>query len=168
MTLSPKPLSSCAPYRGVEQRTAEIVVSEIGVDMSRFPSANHLASWGALCPGNNESAGKRKSGKTRKGNQWLRRVLVEVAWAAFRTKETYLSSQYHRLVACRGKKKAIVAVAHSILVAIYHALENQAPYRDLGANYLTKLNETNIKHYHARRREELGYQVSITPLEQAA
>jgi transposase len=153
---------------GVEQRTAQVIISEIGTDMSRFPSANHLASWAGLCPGNNESAGKRKSGKTRKGDQWLRRALVEVAWAASRTKETYLSSQYHRLVARRGKKKAIVAVAHSVLVAIYYILVNTVPYRDLGADYLVKLNETNIKRYHVRRLQELGYQVSITPLEQAA
>jgi transposase len=153
---------------GVEMRTAQVIISEIGIDMSRFPSANHLASWAGLCPGNNESAGKRKSGKTRKGDQWLRRALVEVAWAASRTKENYLCSQYHRLVARRGKKKAIVAVAHSILVAIYHILANAVPYHDLGANYLDKLNETNIKRYHVKRLQELGFQVSITPLEQAA
>jgi transposase len=153
---------------GVELKTAEVIISEIGTDMSRFPSASHLASWAGLCPGNNESAGKRKTGKTRKGDQWLRRALVEVAWAASRTKDTYLSSQYHRLVARRGKKKAIVAVAHSILVSIYHILVNTLPYQDLGANYLDKLNETNIKRYHVRRLEELGYQVSIVPLEQAA
>jgi len=153
---------------GVELKTAEVIISEIGTDMSRFPSASHLASWAGLCPGNNESAGKRKSGKTRKGDQWLRRALVEVAWAASRTKETYLFSQYHRLAARRGKKKAIVAVAHSILVAIYHILVNAVPYQDLGPNYLDKLNETNIKRYHVRRLEDLGYKVSITPLEQAA
>jgi transposase len=153
---------------GVEKRTAQVIISEIGTDMSRFPSADHLASWAGLCPGNNESAGKRKTGKTRKGDQWLRRALVEVAWAASRTKGTYLSSQYHRLVARRGKKKAIVAVAHSILVAVYHILVNRAPYQDLGPDYLLKLNETNIKRYHVRRLQELGYQVSITPLEQAA
>jgi len=153
---------------GVEKRTAQVIISEIGTDMSCFPSANHLASWAGLCPGNNESAGKRKAGKTRKGDQWLRRALVEVAWAASRTKETYLSSQYHRLVARRGKKKAIVAVAHTILVAIYHILANGIPYQDLGPNYLVKLNETNIKRYHVRRLQELGYEVSITPLEQAA
>lgn len=153
---------------GVEMRTAQVIISEIGTDMSRFPSANHLASWAGLCPGNNESAGKRKTGKTRKGDQWLRRTLVEAAHAASRTRETYLSSQYHRLVARRGKKKATVAVAHSILVATYHILANKTPYQDLGPDYLTKLNETNIKRYHVRRLQELGYQVNITPLEQAA
>ncbi len=153
---------------GVEKRTAQVIISEIGTDMSRFPSANHLASWAGLCPGNNESAGKRKTAKTRKGDQWLHRALVEVAWAASRTKETYLSSQYHRLVARRGKKKAIVAVAHSILVSVYHILSNGLPYQDLGPNYLDKLNEANIKRYHVRRLEELGYRVSITSLDQAA
>ena len=153
---------------GVELKTAEVIISEIGTDMSRFPSASHLASWAGLCPANIETGGKRKSGKTRKGDQWLRRTLVEVAWAASRTKETYLFSQYHRIAARRGKNKAIVAVAHSILVAIYHILVNAVPYQDLGANYLDKLNETNIKRYHVRRLEDLGYKVSITPLEQAA
>lgn len=153
---------------GVEQRTAQVIISEIGTDMSRFPSANHLASWAGLCPGNNETAGKRKNGKTRKGDQWLRRAMVEVAWAASRTKQTYLSSQYHRLVARRGKKKAIVAVAHSVLVAIYHILVNRVAYQDLGDDYLVKLNETNIKRYHVRSLEELGYKVTIMPLEQAA
>lgn len=122
---------------GVAKRTAEVLIAEIGVDMSVFPTAGHLASWAGLCPGNNESAGKHKSGKTRKGNRWLRGMLIEAASAATRTSNTALSARYRRIMRHRGHKKAVVAVAHAILVAAYHLLARQVPYRELGPDTTT-------------------------------
>ncbi|MEI9477445.1 MAG: IS110 family transposase [Deltaproteobacteria bacterium] len=116
----------------VDQKTAELIVAEIGVDMNRFPTHPHLASWAGLCPGNNESAGKRKSGKTRKGDRWLKRGLMESSWAVGRTNDTYFSALYHRMARRRGKKKAVVAVAHTTLVIIYYMLKHKLPYRELG------------------------------------
>jgi len=149
---------------GVNRKTAEVIIAEIGVDMSKFPTHRHIASWVALCPGNNESAGKHKSGRTRKGNQWLRRSLIEIAHAARRAKNTYLSSQYYRLVSRRGKKKAIVAVAHSILVIAYYILKNNVPYQDLGNNYFERLNAAHIQRHHVRMLERLGLKVTLEPL----
>ena len=108
---------------GVDQRAAESIVAEIGTDMERFPTAGHLASWAGMCPGNDQSAGKRRSGRTTKGNRWLRQTLVQAAWAASHTKGTYLSAQYHRLAARRGKKRAMVALGHTLLVIVYHVLK---------------------------------------------
>lgn len=156
------------PVPGINQRMAEDVLSEIGVDMSCFPSHGHAASWAGICPGNNETAGKRKSGKTRKGNQWLRRYLVEAAWAAVRKKGTYLSALYYRLVPRRGKKKAIVAVAHALLVIIYHILKGQVSYRELGSDHFNKLNAAYIQRHHVKRLESLGFKVIIEPLSKAA
>jgi len=153
---------------GIDQRVAEGILSEIGADMNWFPSDRHLSSWAGACPGNNESAGKRKSGKTRKGNRWLYRYLIEAAWAASRSKGTYFNAFYHRLVARRGKKKAIVAVAHSLLVVVYHVLKKQVPYHELGADHFDKLNLTHIKHHHVRRLESLGFRVVLEPLQKAA
>lgn len=153
---------------GVKQRVAEVVISEIGVDMSRFPTHRHCASWTALCPGNNESAGKRKSGKTRKGNRWLRRTLLEAAWAASRAKGTYLYALYHRLARRRGKKKASVAVAHTILVICYHILKDKVPYHELGGDYFDRLNVTYIKHHFVKRLEGLGFKVTLEPSQAAA
>ena len=153
---------------GVGQRTAEAVVAEVGVDMTRFPTADHLTSWAGLAPGNNESAGKRRSGKTRKGSPWLRAVLIEAAHAAGRTKDTYLGAQYRRLLARKGKKRAAVAVARSILVIAYHILRDHEPYHDLGAAYLDQRDRQAVERRLVRRLEALGYDVSLQPKEPAA
>jgi transposase len=153
---------------GINQRVAEGVLSEIGVDMTCFPTDGHAASWAGLCPGNNESAGKRKSGKTRKGDRWLRRYLIEAAWAASRKKGSYLSALYHRLVVRRGKKKAITAVAHRLLIIIYHMLKDQTSYRELGADHFQKLNAAYVQRHHVKRLESLGFKVILEPLPKAA
>lgn len=146
---------------GVAQATAEMIVSEIGTDMSRFPSADHLAAWAGLAPGHNESAGKRRSGKTRKGNRVLRTGLVQAAHAVSHTKNNYLVAQYHRLAARRGKKKALVAVAHSILVIAYHMLQRKQAYQDLGGNYFDEQDSEKTAQRLAKRIEKLGYQVTL-------
>jgi transposase len=149
---------------GVARETAEIIVSEIGTDMSRFPTANHLASWAGVAPGNNESAGKKRSGKTTKGNKPLGVALNQAAHAASRTKNTYLSAQYHRLAGRRGKKRALVAVAHSILVIAYHMIKRHEQYCELGADYFDQRRpETTAKRL-VYRLEHLGYQVSLQQL----
>ena len=153
---------------GINERVAEGVLSEMGVEMSCFPTEGHAASWAGLCPGNHESAGKRKSGRIRKGDQWLRRYLTEAAWAAIRKKGSYLSALYHRLVVRRGKKKAIVAVAHRLLVIIYHMIKDQASYRELGADYFNKLNIAYVQRHHVKRLESLGFKVILEPVDQAA
>lgn len=146
---------------GVSSRTAEILLSEIGTDMSRFPSAKHLSSWAGMCPGNNESAGKRKTGKTRKGSRWLRQVLTEAAHGAAATKQTYLGALYRRLAARRGKKKALVAVGHAILVIVYYVLKRKEPYQELGVNYFDERNRMNVQRRLLKRLEQLGYQVQL-------
>jgi len=153
---------------GVDRKAAEGTIAEIGLDMERFPTHRHLASWTSLCPGNHESAGKRKSGKRRKGNVWFRRYAIEMALAASRAKGSYLNALYHRLVRRKGHKKAIAAVAHAIVVIIYHIIKHKVPYRELGADYFDKLNVTYIKRHHLRRLESLGYKVTLEPLEAAA
>jgi transposase len=149
---------------GMGRRSVEEILAEIGTDMSRFPDANHLASWAKLCPGNNESAGKRKSGSTGHGNPWLRAILVQVAWSAARTKQTYLSSLYHRLAGRRGSKRAILAVAHAILVIIYSMLRNRTIYRDLGEDHFDNLNHQSVLNRTIRRIERLGYSITLKPL----
>jgi len=149
---------------GVDKLTAEVIVSELGTDMSRFRTAKHAASWAGLSPGNNESAGKRYSGRTTKGNRALRSGLVQAALAASRTKNTYLSAQYHRLAGRRGKKRAIVAVAHSILVIAYHILKRHQPYQELGSNYFDERKKESVAQRLAKRLEKLGYQVKLEPV----
>ena len=152
---------------GIDTRTAENLIAELGVDMSVFPSDRHCASWAGMCPGNNESAGKRKSGKTRKGSKWLRAALVEAAWATSRT-QTYLGAQYHRLARRRGKKKAIVAVAHSILIIAYHLLKEGTTYRDLGHDYFDQRDTARLQQRLIARLESLGLRVTVEPVPQAA
>ena len=153
---------------GVNRRTAEVLWAETGGDMGRFASARHLASWAGMCPGNNESAGKRRTGRTRKGSPWLRHCLVEAAHGAAHTKNKYLSSQYHRLAARRGKKKAQVAVGHSILVIAYHLLTRKQAYADLGANYFDERDRQAVTKRCLNRLQRLGYKVSLEKLSMAA
>jgi transposase len=153
---------------GISVQVAETIISEIGVNMDYFPSEKHLASWVASCPGNNESAGKHKSGKTRKGNPYLRRVITEAANACGNSKNSYLGARYQRLVKRREKKKVIVAVAHSILIIAYHILKHKTPYYDLGPNYFDKLNKQHLVRYHQKRLQSLGFKVTIETMDEAA
>lgn len=146
---------------GIGRRTAEDVIAEIGLDMSRFPTSAHIASWTHLCPGNNESAGKRKSGATGKGNPWLRGTLVEAAWGAARAKKSYFSDMYRRLAGRLGPNRAIVAVAHSLLIVIYTMIRKGTVYSDLGANYLDERRRKSVVKRAIKRIENLGYRVSV-------
>lgn len=147
---------------GIEQRAAEVLLAEIGPDMKPFPTAKQLSKWSGMCPGNNESAGKKKSGRTPPGNRWLRQVLVQSAWAASHSKKSYLAAQYRRLAARRGKKRALMAVGHSILVILYHLLKERRQYVDLGAHYLDQLDPQGLIRYHVKRLESLGHTVTLS------
>jgi transposase len=153
---------------GVKRRTAWALLAETGEDMGRFGSAQRLASWAGVCPGNHESAGKHYSGRTRRGNRSLRRGLCQAAWAAAATHDTYLSALYHRLAARRGKKRAIMAVAHAILVIAYHLIARRQTYQELGANHFDLLHAERLKRRLVRRLEGLGHRVILEPLAPAA
>jgi transposase len=146
---------------GINQRAAEGILAEIGTEMARFTNAHHLASWAGMCPGSNESAGKRLSSRIRKGSPWLRTLLVEAAHAAAHSKNTYLSAQYRRLAARCGAKKAAVAVGHTILIIIYHVLQEREEYRELGGNYFDERDRQATEKRLVRRLEKLGYEVSV-------
>jgi transposase len=158
-------LEQLATIPGVGQATAEVIIAETGADMSRFRTAGHLASWAGICPGHHESAGKRKSGKTRHGNRWLGGALGTAAMAAARTKDTtYLGARYQRLTPRLGKKKAIVALEHSILTAVWHMLTHDVDYHDLGGDYFTRLDPDRALRRIIRQANALGFTVHFDPI----
>lgn len=149
---------------GVDRLGAAIILAEIGPDMSHWEDSHKLASWSCLCPGNCQSAGKRLSGRTRKGNRWLRRAFCQMAWAATRKKQSYFKAQYRRLAGRRGKQRALLAVAHSLLTVVYHLLRSpQLEYRDLGENYFDQRDAQHTAHHLVKRLAKLGYEVTLSP-----
>jgi transposase len=164
----PEAVKLLDPIPGIGETVAQIIVAEVGVDMEQVPTAKHLASWAGVCPGNNESAGKRKSGKTPKGSRYLRAALVHAAGAASHQKETSLAAQYKRVGKRRGKKKALVAVGHSILVIAYHVLPQRTPYQELGSDYGARRNVDKQRKRLVRQLDSLGVKVTIEEVKEAA
>lgn len=153
---------------GVGRRNAEVILAEIGTDMSRWPTARHLTAWGGMCPGNWQSGGKRKPARTRKGSPWLRGALGQAAWAAARTKDGYLPASFRRLAARRGAKRAIVAVGRKLLVAAYHVLRDQTTYQDLGDAYFDTRDRDAVQRRAVRQLERIGFRVHLEPLPEVA
>jgi transposase len=148
---------------GVDRRVAEVVLAELGGDMRPFPTHRHLSAWAGMCPGNEESAGKRRKRRITPGNRWLKRTLVQAAWAASHTKNSYLASQYRRLVGRRGKKRALIAVGHSILVILYYLLKEGRQYADLGTDFFDRLEPQRLTRYYVKRLQHLGHKVTLEP-----
>jgi transposase len=163
MSASQKQLERLETISGVGRRSAENLLAEIGPDMEQFPTDDHLVSWGALCPGKDKSAGKQRSSKTPKGNKWLKRALTEAAWAASHEKNSYLSALYRRLAPRRGKKRAIIAVARTILQAAWHILKEDVDYKERGGDYFDHLNEEKTKGQLVKRLEKFGFEVELKP-----
>lgn len=153
---------------GVGVRTTQVILAELGVDMTRFPTAQHAASWAGMCPGNNASGGKRRQARTRKGSPWLRAALCESAWAAGRCRDGYLPTQFRRLAARRGRKRAVVAVGHTILMIAYHLLAKGTSYTDLGADHLDTRDAERVKRRSVQRLRNLGFDVTLTPAAEVA
>jgi transposase len=152
---------------GISRTVAEVVLAEAGPDLGTFPSPGHLASWAGLCPANREGAGKAQGGPGRKGNRWLRTILVQAAWAASHSKGTYLAAQYRRLAARRGRKRALVGVAHSLLHIIYHVLKEGRAYAELGGDYFDRLQGDRLARHLVKRLESLGLRVTLEPVQKA-
>ncbi|MGQ0804989.1 MAG: IS110 family transposase [Actinomycetota bacterium] len=159
------PRDRLATIPGVAKRAAEVIIAEIGADMSQFPTAGHLASWAGMCPGNNESAGKHHSGRTRKGDPWLSGLLTECGWAASYTKDTYLAAQFWQIARRRGKEKAAVAVGHSILVIAWHILHDQTTYQELGGDWFDRRRDPIAQQKRlVRQLQALGLRVTVEPV----